>query len=106
MSSNDNNDSAKAIGQGEQRPGTIGYEEPTVPVEKSAPLHQLRTIRFGQGIIPRSGLVGGDHPSAQPFGHIGLKPYRAMSKMMHKDYPNNHDLLFGHSHPDRVISKN
>jgi len=97
-----NNDSAKAIGQGEQRAGTVGFEEPTVPVERSAPLHQMRIVRFGQGIIPKSGLVGGDHPSARPFGHIGMKPFKAMTKTLHKPYPDNHDLLFGHPHPERM----
>ena len=76
MSNNDNNDSAKAIGQGEQKAGTIGYEEPTVPVETAPPLHQMRVVRFGEGIIPKSGLVGGGHPSAKPFGHIGMKPLK------------------------------
>lgn len=102
MSNNDINDSAKAIGQGEQRTGTIGYEEPTVPVDIAPPLHQLKTVRYGKGIIPRSGLVGGDHPSARPFGHIGLKPYKAMGKFLHNPNVNNHDLLFGNAHPERV----
>ena len=102
MSNADVNDSSKAIGQGEQKVGTIGFEEPTVPIDMAPPLHQLKTVRFGQGIIPKSGLVGGQHSSTEPFGHIGIKPYRAMAKFLHNPNVNNHDLLFGNPHPERV----